>query len=721
MTIRIRAILAALLIIWLVGPLAPATTTATAADEPPEGCLDLAPVLSDERTPAGGPIEPRPDGRGRWVPVVLVHGFTSTSVHDEERKGAFSSLIDLQTRPGAVDTGRSLVGQLQSIPGAAVYTFDYQPWSARWVTDRNLGPALTGAIQCLADLTGERVIVVGHSMGGLLARYAVAQTRDGEPVADDVSPVITFGTPETGSLLAAVLGGVTDLAALAAPPTLGVLRMLLAGCGAVTSTVMDAGTLCDLLPPFVAAGDSSAGRALRMGSEELDRLAPFPDQVPVAALAGRTTFRVPEMTWFGAHPWRTTDAPVGDVVVDEASAVAGATTTKTIECAYQLHALRGALDDVGVALQLTADVDRAKHPFETFQGACFHNNLMRSIELTNEAIGVVNDDITARDVHAVDWANATIPGEVCEQAQPITFTNSEAQNLTPYPGQSWPMDAFAYSDQVTYGDVTRDGQDEALLTIECTNDDATAAGRLVWAIVVFDGSSGRIRPIGTITGQQQREGVLPTNVGVAQIDDDGVRVQEAFYGPEDGTCCPSGIARTLWTWDGSALRPESSEVIVPAIDPSSPDAPLADADGFGPVQVGMTLEEAQDAVGPALLSTDELGTCTAVGYRTVAGDATAYVHEGAVLTVQLPQAGRTDRGIGYGSNLDDLRAEYGPDHSIEIIETQAGGAVFVTTGDPAEVGFGNPGGLIGFPLNEDGEFDGPPLVGGIPGFEYCSG
>lgn len=45
----------------------------------------------------------------------------------------------------------------------------------------------------------------------------------------------------------------------------------------------------------------------------------------------------------------------------------------------------------------------------------------------------------------------------------------------------------------------------------------------------------------------------------------------------------------------------------------------------------------------------------------------------------------------------------------------------MTTGNPADVGFGNPGGLIGFTVNEDGELDGAPMVGGVPGFEHCSG
>lgn len=39
----------------------------------------------------------------------------------------------------------------------------------------------------------------------------------------------------------------------------------------------------------------------------------------------------------------------------------------------------------------------------------------------------------------------------------------------------------------------------------------------------------------------------------------------------------------------------------------------------------------------------------------------------------------------------------------------------MTTGDPAQVGLGNPGGLIGFVLDEDGEFQSAPPVGGIPG------
>ena len=75
---------------------------------------------------------------------------------------------------------RSLIGQLQSLPGAAVFTFDYHDFSANWVDHEKLGPALAAAIDCLHEKSGqEKVIVVGHSMGGLIARHALGNADGG--------------------------------------------------------------------------------------------------------------------------------------------------------------------------------------------------------------------------------------------------------------------------------------------------------------------------------------------------------------------------------------------------------------------------------------------------------------------------------------------------------------------------------------------------------------
>jgi pimeloyl-ACP methyl ester carboxylesterase len=110
--------------------------------------------------------------------------------------------------------GRSLIGQLQRIPGAAVFTFDYHPYLAAWIDDPHLGPALGRLIDCLYRASGEKVIIVAHSLGGLIARYAA--THPGATGADrsgEISSVVTFGTPETGSVAALLLAAGTRLGA----------------------------------------------------------------------------------------------------------------------------------------------------------------------------------------------------------------------------------------------------------------------------------------------------------------------------------------------------------------------------------------------------------------------------------------------------------------------------------------------------------------------------
>ncbi len=113
----------------------------------------------------------------------------------KDKGGAFSERIDkTSSRVGEVNVTRSLIGQLQTVPGVAPFTFDYHEHSGRWVSDPpSIGPALGDAIDCLFDRSGsEKVIVVAHSMGGLATRYALGEDRDR---ADKVSTVVTFGTP----------------------------------------------------------------------------------------------------------------------------------------------------------------------------------------------------------------------------------------------------------------------------------------------------------------------------------------------------------------------------------------------------------------------------------------------------------------------------------------------------------------------------------------------
>ena len=401
--------LAAGLALALASAVAPAAR-ATATDGVPEphakipACapsnLELAPSSDNEKDPKGRPITPTPDAGGAWNPVLLIHGFNSG-------KDAFSSLIDLSANAKkTVKVGRSLVGQLRMIPGAAVYTFDYQADSAKWVTNQGIGAQLGEAIDCLNSAYGRKVIVVTHSMGGLATRWSLAQPGNGGASrAGEVSTVVNFGTPNTGSDIAAIaeplMGGAAAAGATLGQPVVTAaavfFRLLLAACGrsATTDATRQSEECKKLL--FLSAWDSDAGKALRTGSGELAKLPAWPAGVPVTSLAGSMLLsNVQSFTWFGLPLFSTEQsANVGDVVVSLKSANSSATHARDVRCKYKFLGVNRetGLPVLGGPLILLPFVSSEAGQIPS--SPCFHNNLMRTIELTNAAIATVADEIAA--------------------------------------------------------------------------------------------------------------------------------------------------------------------------------------------------------------------------------------------------------------------------------------------------------------------------------------
>jgi hypothetical protein len=155
------------------------------------------------------------------------------------------------------------------------------------------------------------------------------------------------------------------------------------------------------------AFESDSGIALRYGSPQLAALDPWPKGIHVDALAGDTSFETPKAGWFN-WPWATDKVTgAGDMIVTKGSAFAGAVTTKSINCDYQLNAIRAGTDRLGLRVGLTAASEVAQLPLGSFSGACFHRSLMRSIELTNEAVGAIREDLAAR-VETVHFIRAPI-------------------------------------------------------------------------------------------------------------------------------------------------------------------------------------------------------------------------------------------------------------------------------------------------------------------------
>lgn len=110
------------------------------------------------------------------IPVVLVHGFV-------DNRSVFSVMRRGLHRRGFTQT----------------CTWNYSPLLA----DVARGAADLGAhIEEICEQTGhDRVHVVGHSLGGLIARYHV-QRQGGD---QRVESLVTLGTPHRGSVLAHVL------------------------------------------------------------------------------------------------------------------------------------------------------------------------------------------------------------------------------------------------------------------------------------------------------------------------------------------------------------------------------------------------------------------------------------------------------------------------------------------------------------------------------------
>lgn len=399
-------------VLAVVAVLAAATLVATpaAADPPQSGApdattcgisqLSYAKPIEGDRSPEGLNIVDTISDWGGFVPIIMLHGWTGSAIHDDSRSGAFSALINMYSIPGnEINLPRSLIGQLQGIPGAAVYTFDYHQDSGKWVTDKNIGPALGRAIDCLYRASGQKVILVGHSMGGLASRYALNETGpNGEVRADEVSTLITFGTPNTGSVVAAILGGAADVNVLDISPSVFTgIKFLLATCGALTTDSMNSGTPCDLLNKLGNLGSiqGEAGRALRSGSKELAALGLVPPGVKVIAYAGETTFKLPQVGVFGLLG-QTIDAPVGDVIVTKDSALMGAEESDSTRCSYQLSAVQGALQVTGALIGQYPNSEVARSPLTALTGPCFHGALMQNVTLTNSALGAVDEEIAAR-------------------------------------------------------------------------------------------------------------------------------------------------------------------------------------------------------------------------------------------------------------------------------------------------------------------------------------
>jgi pimeloyl-ACP methyl ester carboxylesterase len=119
-------------------------------------------------------------------PVVLVHGWTGS--------------------PLSV-TAERLDQALNPTPGNGrwqMYQFDYHIWGKQWAAVPQISTCLADYIATLSAVHSKaggdgKVYVVGHSMGGLAARFAVSPQWGGKSVASLIGGVVTLDTPHSGT------------------------------------------------------------------------------------------------------------------------------------------------------------------------------------------------------------------------------------------------------------------------------------------------------------------------------------------------------------------------------------------------------------------------------------------------------------------------------------------------------------------------------------------
>ena len=176
-------------------------------------------------------------------------------------------------------------------------------------------------------------------------------------------------------------------------------------------------------------------------------------------------------------------------------------------------------------------------------------------------------------LHGVNWASATIPGQACGFRRPIhlhhhhAFVRAIPRRYARYLSNQREIGlrrgVYVYGGwtRVRYGRLGDDGRDVAGLSVYCSNGGGTADGNFAYAWVIYGARGGRPSPLGIVTPHvKPLLHMLPTTLTIS-FDGGTIIAHEAWYGRKDGTCCPSGRARTTWTHSGGRLHAQPTVVI----------------------------------------------------------------------------------------------------------------------------------------------------------------
>ncbi len=221
---RAEALVAALLVL-------PAFAGCFGDDEDEEETADATTTTTTTTRPTGGPPGDFVRTEDRAKPVLLVHGFSFSSGDAQSDPAAWTPMIEAFSAWGWNRTELMTVGYYGCDAGFALQASDFgshdSHMTAAGHVDHACGPASHNrntTIEHLAyhwawlvhdefTVAGRCVDVVAHSMGGLIVRYALAQTAASQiefPPVLCVEDVVTLGAPFAGAEPVAMCGVFED-------------------------------------------------------------------------------------------------------------------------------------------------------------------------------------------------------------------------------------------------------------------------------------------------------------------------------------------------------------------------------------------------------------------------------------------------------------------------------------------------------------------------------
>lgn len=163
------------------------------------------------------------------------------------------------------------------------------------------------------------------------------------------------------------------------------------------------------------------------------------------------------------------------------------------------------------------------------------------------------------------FTDVTLPGTVCYAPGPVHLHQGQATIATPQGIQAGTSQVNIAIWTYAHGDLFFPGHSVTALDVWCANTGGMADGQILNTWVVFSGMSASSTVLAVLEPQQPSSvdshiAYFDYTSGGIVIEASRIIVKEIWYGPYDETCCPTGTAKTVWTFRNGKFTPKTTVI-----------------------------------------------------------------------------------------------------------------------------------------------------------------